>query len=102
MDFVTIGLIIAAVWIGVLFVVVFAIFKASGHADADEERQLAELRDEVSHLSPASQSDAAVGDERRSIDAAELEREAERLGIELPARPRLRRRRRVGTRRHHS
>lgn len=76
MDFVTIALMIAAVWIGVLVVVVLAIFKASGHADADAERHLAEVRDDVSHLSPASQSDATVGDERRSIDAAELEREA--------------------------
>ncbi len=39
MDLVTIALIIGAVWIGVL-VVVLAMCKASGHADADEERDM--------------------------------------------------------------
>jgi hypothetical protein len=105
MDLVTIALIIVAVWIGVL-VFVLAISKASGHADADEERHLAEARDDASNQSlpphAHADADAAVGDERRSIDRAELEREAERLGIELPERPRMRLPRRVGTRRHRS
>lgn len=101
MDLLTIALIIGAVWIGVL-VVVLAMCKASGHADADEERYLAEMRDDVSNQSPAQHSDATVGDERRSIDAAELQRQAERLGIELPERPRRHLPLRVGTRRHRS
>jgi hypothetical protein len=99
MDLVTVALIIVAVWIGVL-VFVLAISKASGHADADEERHLAEARDDASNQSLPPHADAAVGDERRSIDRGELEREAERLGIELPERPRLRRTRLHRTRRH--
>jgi len=84
MDFVIIALIVVAVWI-VLLVFVWAMCKASGRADAAEERYLAD-----------------EGDERKSIDRAELEREAERLHIELPERPRLRLTRLVGTRRHRS
>jgi hypothetical protein len=84
MDFVIIALIVVAVWI-VLLVFVWAMCKASGRADADEERYLAE-----------------ECDERKSIDRAELEREAERLRVELPERPRPRLSRLVGTRRHRS
>jgi hypothetical protein len=99
MDLLVIALIVVAVWIGLL-VFVLAVCRASGHADAAEERYLAEARDDVSNQSPASQFDAAGYGERRSIDRAELEREAERLRIELPGRPRLRLTRLVGTRRH--
>jgi hypothetical protein len=63
MGLVTIALIIVAVWIGLLAFVV-AMFRASGHADADEERYLAEPRDDASNQSPAPHSGAAVGDER--------------------------------------
>lgn len=83
--FVTIALIIVAVWIGVA-VLVMAMFKASGHADADEERYLAEARDDVSNQSPAPHCDTAVSYERGSIDGAELERQPERLRIGLPGR----------------
>lgn len=84
MDFVIIALIVVAVWIGLL-VFVWAMCKASGRADAAEERHLA---DEF--------------DERKPIDRAELERDAERLRVELPERPRLRRTRLAGPRRHRS
>jgi hypothetical protein len=84
MDFVIIALIVVAVWIGLL-VFVWAVCRASGRADAAEERYLAEERDK-----------------RKSIDRAELQREAERLRIELPERPRPRLTRLAGTRRHRS
>ncbi len=103
MDFVTIALIIAvaAIWI-TLLVVVVAVCKASGRADADEERYLVMGRDGVLNRPPAQYSGVAVGDERTPVDAAELEREARRLGIALPERrhphlPRL-----IGTHRHRS
>jgi hypothetical protein len=95
-----IALIIVAVWIGVL-IFVLAVCKASGHADAAEERNLAEARNVPSH-SPAPHLDATGLDQGNSIDPAELEREAERLRIELPDRPRLRLTRLVGTRRQRS
>jgi hypothetical protein len=101
MDLVSIALIIVALWIGVL-VFVLAMCKTSGHADADEARFFAEKRDDVSSQSPAPYSDIALGDERRSIDAAELEHEAERLRVELPERRRLHLPRLVGTHRHRS
>jgi hypothetical protein len=101
MGFVTVTLIIVALWIGIL-VFVLAMAKASGCADADEERYLAERRDDVSIQSLAPPSHATLGDEGKSIDRAELERDAKRLGIELPERPRLRLTRLVGTRRHRS
>ena len=101
MGLVSIALIIVAVWIGVL-VIALAMCKASGHADVNDERYIAAGRDDVLNQSPAAYSHVAVGDERRSIDAAELEREAERLVIELPEWPRLHLRRLVGTRRHRS
>jgi hypothetical protein len=100
MGSVTIALIIVAVWIGLL-VFVFAMCAASGRADADEARWLAEGRDDVSNESLAPHP-VAVCDERRSIDAGELEREAERLRIALPERPRLHVPRLVGARRHRS
>ena len=100
MSFVIIALIIVAVWIGLL-ALVLAVCKASGHADAAEERYLAE-GENVSNQSLAPHSHATGCDERKSIDRAELEREAERLRIELPARPRLRLTRLVGTRRPRS
>jgi hypothetical protein len=78
MGVVTVALIIVVVWIGLL-VFVLAISKASGRADADEERNLAAGFDHVSNDSPAPDSDALVGDARKSIDRPELEREAERL-----------------------
>jgi hypothetical protein len=101
MDLVTIALIIVALWIGVI-VVVLAMCKASAHADADEERYLANRSRDVPNQSQAPESAATVGDERRSSIRAELEREAERLRVELPARQRPRLTRLVGTRRHHS
>lgn len=101
MGLVTIALIILAVWFGVL-VIVITMFMASAHADADEDRYLAEARDEVSNQSRAPHSGAAVGDERRSIDAAGVGREAGRWRIELPGRSRLHLSRLVGTRRHRS
>jgi hypothetical protein len=101
MGFVTVALSIVALWICVLLFVL-AIAKASGRADADEERYLAEERDDVSNKPLAPHSDATVGDEGKSTDHAELQHGAERLGIELPERPRLRRTRLVGTRRHPS
>jgi hypothetical protein len=76
--------------------------KASGHADAAEERYLAEGCDDVSNQALAPHLDATGCDERKSIDRAEPEREAERLRIELPERPRLRLTRLVGTLRHRS
>lgn len=97
MDLVIITLIIVVVWIGLL-VVVLAICRASAHADADEERYLAEGCDDVSSQPVAPRFD----DDRKSIDRADLDREAERLRIELPDRPRLRLTRLVGTRRPRS
>lgn len=82
MGLLIIALIVVVVWIGVL-VVVLAACTASGRADAEEERHLAQGREE-----------------RKPIDRAGLEREAARLRIELPERPRLRLTRLVGTRRH--
>ena len=99
MGFVVIALIVVAVWIGLL-VCVFAMCRASGRADAAEERYLAEACDDVSNQSRKPHSDAPGRAEPKSIDHAELEREAERLRIELPERPRLRLTRLVGTRRH--
>jgi hypothetical protein len=96
-----IALIIVAVWIGIL-VFVLAVCKASAHADANEERYLAEMRDDVSSQSPAPASNATVSGERKSVDRAELEREAERLRIELPKRPLTRLTRPAGIRRHRS
>jgi hypothetical protein len=101
MGLVIIALIIVAVWIGLL-VIVLAVCRASGHADAAEERYLAEGCGDVSNRSVATHFDATGCGERESIDRAELEREAERLRIELPGRPRLRLTRLVGTRRHRS
>jgi len=99
MGLVIIALIIVAVWIGLL-VFVLAVGKASGHADAAEERYLAEESDDLSNQSRARHFDATGCDERKPIDRAELERELERLRIELPERPRLRLTRLVGMRRH--
>ena len=99
MDLVSIALVIVALWIGVV-VLVLAMCKASGHADADEQRHFAEGRDDVSNQLPAPYADVALGDDRRPIDASELEREAERLGIEVPERRRLRLPHLVGTHRH--
>lgn len=101
MDSVSIALIIAAVWIGLLVMLVVAVCKASAQADADQERHFAERRDDVWNESPAPHSAASVGDDRRSTDAAELEREAERLGIRLPERTRSQPAQFVGTRRLH-
>jgi hypothetical protein len=97
---VTIALIIGGIWFGVL-VFALAIFKASGHADANEERNLAAARDAMSK-SLAPHSNPTVGDERKSVDRAELEREAKRLRIELPQRPHVRLTRLAGIRRHRS
>lgn len=97
MDFVVIALIVVAIWISLL-VVVLAVCRASGRADAAEERDLAEGRYDVSNRSLAPHVGTAGREERR----AELERGAERLRIELPERPRLRLTRLVGTRRHRS
>ncbi len=99
MDLVSIALVIVAFWI-VVVVLVLAMCKASGHADADEERHFAEGRDDVSNRLPAPYADVALGDHRRPIDAAKLERESERLGIELPERRRRRLPHLVGTHRH--
>jgi hypothetical protein len=101
MVLVSIALIVVAVWIGVL-VVVLAVCRASGRADAAEERYLAEARDEVSYQSPAPHSSVTGCHERKPIDRADLEREAERLRVKLPERPRLRLTRLVGTRRPRS
>jgi hypothetical protein len=101
MGLVTIALIVVVVWIG-LVAFVLAIGEASGRADADEERNLAAGVDDVSNQALAPDSHATVGDDRKSIDRPELEREAKRLGIELPDRPRLLLTRLVGTRRHRS
>ena len=100
MSLVTLGFIILAVWIGALVVIVLAVSKASGRADADEERYLAQGHLDVSNRLPVAPSDTAVGGERRPLDAGELERQAERLGIQLPERPRLHLPRLVWTRRH--
>jgi hypothetical protein len=99
MDLLSIALVIVALWIGVV-VLVLAMCKASGHADADEERHFAEGRDHVSNQLPAPYADVALGDDRRPIDAAELQRDAERLGINLPERRRLHLPHLVGTHRH--
>lgn len=101
MDLLGIALIIVAIWIGLLVVVV-AMCKASARADADEERHLAEGREDMWNQSLAPHSNVAIGDARRSTDAAELEREAKRLGIELPKRRRLHLPHLVGTHRHRS
>lgn len=77
-----------------------AVCKASGHADAAEERYLPGGRDDVSHPPLTPHSDATGREERKSIDRAKLEREAEQLRISLPERPRLRLTRLVTTRRH--
>lgn len=90
---------IVAVWIGLL-VFILAACKASGHADAAEERYLAEGCDDVSKQSLAPNFDATGCDERKPIDRAELEREAERLRIELSERPRVRLTRLVGRSKH--
>lgn len=100
MDIVTIALIVVAAWIGVI-VVLLAMCKAAAHADADEERFLAETSDHLSAPSPAPHLDATGGDGRRSSDRAELERRAGRLRIELPVRTRRRLIRLVEARRHH-
>lgn len=99
MDLVSIALVIVALWIGVV-VLVLAMCKASGHADADEGRHFAEGRDDVSNELPAPYAEVALGDDRRPIGAAELEREAERVGIELPEGRRLHLPHLVGTHRH--
>jgi predicted Ser/Thr protein kinase len=100
MSLVTVVLIIVVVvWIGVV-ALVLAICKASGQADADEQRYLAKGQEDVANLSRAPRSDADY--ERKSIDRAELEREAERLRVELPERLRPRLTRLVGSRRHRS
>lgn len=96
MGLIIIALTVAVFWIGLL-VFVLAVCRASGHADAAEERYLAKGCDDVSSQSLAPH-DATGRDERR----AGLERGAERLRIELPERPRLRLTRLVGTRRHRS
>ena len=102
MGLVTFALIIAAaVWIGVL-VFVLAVCRASAHADANEERCLAEGRDDVSTPSLAPHSNATIGGEQRPADRAELEREAQRLGLELPKRPHVRLTLPAGIRRHRS
>ena len=101
MGLVTLALIIVAAWIGVL-VFVLAIFKASAHADANEERCLAEARDDVSTHSLAPHSNATIGGEQRAVDRAELEREAQRLRLELPKRPHVRLTLPAGIRRHRS
>jgi hypothetical protein len=101
MGLVTVALIIVTLWICILLFVL-AIAKASGRADANEERYLAAGRDDVSNQSLAPHSDATVGDAGKSTDRVELQRAAERLGIELPERPPLRLTRLVGTRRHPS
>jgi hypothetical protein len=84
--FVTIALIIVvAVWIGVA-VLVMAMFKASGHADADDERYLAEARDDVSNQSPAPHCDTAVSYEQDRSMVRSSNVSPERLPIELPRR----------------
>lgn len=101
MDFVVIALIIVAVWIGLL-VLVLAVCRASGRADAAEERDLAERRYDVPNRSLAPHVETTGRHERKPIDRSELERELERLRIKLPERPRARLTRLVGTRRHRS
>jgi hypothetical protein len=59
MGLVTVALIIVVVWIGLL-VFVLAISKASGRADANEERNLAAGLNHTSDHSPAPDSDATV------------------------------------------
>ena len=71
MDLISIALVIVALWIGVV-VLLLAMCKASGHADADEERHFAEGRDDVSNQLPAPYADVALGDDRRPIGASEL------------------------------
>jgi hypothetical protein len=100
MGLATITLIVFGVWIGVV-VLVLAMCKASGAADAEAERYLAERRGDVSNQSLAPDPNATAGDERHTVDRAELEREAQRLRIELPERH-LRLPRLVGIRRHRS
>lgn len=99
MDLVSIALVVVALWIGVVVFVV-AMSKASANADADAERYFAESRDDVPDQWPARCSDVVPGDDRRSIDAAELEREDKRVGIEPPEPRRLHLPRLVGTHRH--
>ena len=103
MSLVTIGLVIVGCWIGFV-VVVLAMCKASGHADAaaDAEWYLVEARGDVSSQSPVPDSNATADDARESVDGAELEREAQRLRIELPERPHVRLTRPAGIRRHRS
>jgi hypothetical protein len=99
MGLVTIALILVAVWVLVL-VFVLAIFRASGRADANEERYLAEERADMWNQSRAPQAEDTLRDERRSADRAQLEREAQRLRIELPERPHVRLTRFGAIRRH--
>ncbi len=103
MDLVIIALIFVGAWIGVV-VLMLAMFKASGHADAqaDAERYLAERRRDMSDQSRAADANATLDVERRSVDRAELEREAQRLNIALPERPHVRLPRPAGIRRHRS
>jgi hypothetical protein len=99
MDLVSIVLIIVGVWFGVL-VVVLAISKASSVADADEKRFLAPGTDDALDQRIEPTADPTLSGERRPIDRAELEREADRLHVDLPERWRLRRRRLAGIYRH--
>lgn len=101
MDLLSIALVIVGLWIGVV-ALVLAMCRASSHADAVEERHFAEARNDVSNELPAPYADVALGDDRRPIDAGEREREAQRLGIDLPERRRLRLPHLVGTHRHRS
>lgn len=99
MGLVTIALVIIGAWIGVL-VFVLAIFKASGRADAEEERYLVEGRDDVSNQSRAPDSNDIFGDHRAPVARGELIREAQRLRIGLPGRSRVRLTRLAGILRH--
>lgn len=103
MDVVIVALVIVAVWVGLLvFVMALCRAAARADADADEQRYLAEGCDGVSNESVASHLSATDCDEVNAIIREELERQAERLHVELPEKTRPRRARLVGARRHRS
>jgi hypothetical protein len=101
MDFVSIALIIVGIWICVL-VFVLAISKAAARADSDEERLWASRSDAAADEQPRARLGATLAHTQQSTDPAELARDADRLGIDMPRHWRPRLKRPIGARHHHS
>ena len=101
MDFVGIALIIIGIWICV-FVFVLAISKAAARADLDEERLWASRSDAGADEQSRAGLGATLAHTQQSTDPAELAREADRLGIDIPKQWRPRLKRAIGARHHHS